>query len=427
MAKCVYPSCDAAVISGDGWGYCATCGGPMQACGRCGALNRSLARQCRSCSAPLEYKNVLRSGYGSAVRKWSSPDTKVVTQERFWLAPLPFAGWLWLLSAEGQLSRYSPFSGSLTPIVHLGQEFGCAAPLLQANMSIGSQWSQPAAAALSPEGAVAVGMIDGRQMRVALEAGELALADFTKEPCGLAGRDTDIHFFTRRNGSLSLVSASLKSGRIESRTDLPDEPIAGPLCCAGEVFYYTQAKLSWLSGTTLKSQSFPAGFQASLDPRDPVLRQGFGRLPFMVRESGFYIPGRQSNRPVFLLHRPGRGPAIIPISGESIYVQDGSGRPVLAQESRILILEDSVSKVATEDGQLIGMCPGFSTDELVVGMAQPSPASLRLRLYRAGVTADFFVQRDAFRESIGVYALGNSLSFCATLKDTTIGIYSWIC
>ena len=399
----------------------------MQACRRCGAFNRSLARYCRSCSAPFEYKTLLPDVYGSAIEKWTSPDRRILTQERFWLAPIAYGGWLWFLSAEGQLSKYSPFTGSLTPVVHLGQEYGCSAPLARIDMPTGTKWSQPGVVALSPHAITAVGMIDGRQMKIALDSGEVAVADFTKEPCGVEGGNKEAYFLTRRGDRLSLAVASLEAERIEKRFEIPESQVAGPLFCAGEVFVYSETRLHTISGGLLKSQSLPAGFCASVQARDSVLRQAFGHLPFMVKEAAFYIPGRQGNRPVFLLQKPGRGPAIIPVPGETTFMQDDSGRPVLALEGSVSVLEDSVARLAREDGQLSATCPAFACDDVVVGMAEPSPSALRLRIYRAGAMADFFVQRESFRESVGVYALGNSLSFCAALKDTTLGIYSWIC
>jgi hypothetical protein len=427
MAKCAYQSCGAEASTAGGSGYCDTCGGSMQACRRCGAFNRSLARYCRSCSAPFEYKTLLPDVYASAIKKWPAPDNQILTQERFWLAPIAYGGWLWFLSAEGQLSKYSPFTGSLTPVVHLGQEYGCSAPLDRIEMPTGGKWSQPGVVAISPDAITAVGMIDGRQMKVALDQGEVAVADFTKEPCGVAGGNKEAYFLTRRDERLSLAIANLETGRIEKRFEIPESQAGGPLFCGGEVFVYSETRVHSISGNQLKSQSLPAGFRASVQARDSALRQAFGRMPFMVKEQAFYIPGRQGNRPVFLLQKPGRGPAIIPVPGETTFIQDDSGRPVLALEGSVSVLEDSVARMVREDGQLSAMCPAFACNGTVVGMAEPSPSALRLRIYVADAVADFFVQRESFRESVGVYALGNSLSFCATLKDTTIGIYSWIC
>ena len=178
------------------------------------------------------------------------------------------------------------------------------------------------------------------------------------------------------------------------------------------------------------SYPFPAGFTATLDMRDKTLHQAFGRLPYMVRGSSFYIPGKQGGRPVFLMQKAGRGTsgqAIIPVSGEATFAQDGIGRPILAQESSISVLEDAVNRVVQEDAQLSAMYPALATDEIVVGMTEPSPSALRLRIYQGATRADFVVPKETFRESVGVYALGNSLTFCSTLRDTTIGIYSWIC
>src|ERR1035437_5210431 len=97
MAKCAYPSCDADAVACVKGGNCPICGGPMQACGRCGTLNRSLARQCRSCCGPLKYRDVLTGVYSSVVKKWPTPDKRLFTQERFWVTPVAFGGWLWLL------------------------------------------------------------------------------------------------------------------------------------------------------------------------------------------------------------------------------------------------------------------------------------------------------------------------------------------
>lgn len=430
MAKCTYPSCEAEATSREGWGYCETCGGPTQACSRCGALNRSLARQCRSCCAPFYYKDLVAGVFASAVKKWAAPDKRLFTQERFWVMPIAYGGWLWLLSAEGQLSRYSPFSGSLAPIVHLGQEYGRTAPMARAEMPAGEKWTQPAVVALSQSGIIAVGMIDGREVKVHLEFGETAVADFTKEPCGVEGGENEAYLLTRRNGRTCLAVVSLVTGKVESRIELPESRVAGPFRSAGHVHAYSETQLHVVSGGKVMSYPFPTGFTATVETRDQTLHQAFGRLPFMVRGSSFYIPGKQGGRPVFLMQKAGSGAsgqAIIPVSGEATYAQDGIGRPVLAQESSISVLEGAVNRVVQEDAQLSSMCPALVTDNVAVGMAEPSPSALRLRIYQDATRADFVVPRETFRESVGVYALGNSLTFCSTLRDTTIGIYSWIC
>jgi hypothetical protein len=428
MAACAYPNCDAEAAAGSRGGYCTTCGGPTQDCRRCGTINRSLARFCRSCSAPLTYKDWIPGAYESALKHWDSPHSRLVTQERFWIAPVAYAGWLWFISVEGQLSRYSPFSGSMTPLVHLGQVYGCAAPMARVEMPAGARWTQPGLAVLSPDGVVIVGMIDGHETKITLDAGETAVADFTKEPCGIEGGDHEVSFFTRRGDRASLVIASLATGRVETRIELTEcQQLAGPFRCAGQLFAYSESQLYTYSNGELKTRRFPAGFRPSMQARDPILRQAFGRLPFVVRGTAFYIPGRQANRPVFLLQKPTSGPAIIQVTGETTYGQDAYGRPVLAQDGRISVLEDSVNRVVKEDSQLTATCPAFAADDIVVGMAEPSPTSLRLRLYRSSGAADLILQRETLRESVGIYAVGNSLTFCAMLKDTTMGLYSWIC
>jgi hypothetical protein len=402
----------------------------MQACSRCGTLNRSLARQCRSCCSPFKYWDLLAGVYSSVVKKWPTPDKRLITQERFWVAPVAFGGWLWLLSAEGQLSQYSPFSGSLAPIVHLGEEYGRAAPIALAEMPVGDKWTQPAIVALSQRSIVAVGMIDSRELEIDLESDETAVADFTKEPCGVDGGENEAYLLTRRNARTYLASASFVSGRVESRIELPENRLAGPFRCGGYVYTYSETQLHVVAAGQVRSYPFPTGFKASLAARDQTLHQAFGRLPFMVKGSSFYIPGKQGVRPVFFMQKGGRGAsgaAIIPVAGESTYTQDGTGRPVLAQESTISVLEDAMSRVAQEDAQLSAMYPALAIDGVAIGMAEPSSSALRLRIYHGAMRADFLVEKGNFRESVGVYALGNSLTFCSTLKDTTVGIYSWIC
>ena len=402
----------------------------MQACSRCGTLNRSLARQCRSCCGPFKYRDLLAGVYASVVKKWPDPDKRLFTQERFWVTPVALGGWLWLLSAEGQLSRYSPFSGSLAPVVHLGEEYGRAAPMACGEMPAGDRWTQPAIVALSQRSIVAVGMIDSRELKIDLESDEVAVADFTKEPCGIDGGEKEAYLLTRRNGRTYLAVASLVSGKVESRIELPEKSLAGPFHCGGCVYTYSETQLHVVNAGQVCSYPFPTGFKASVETRDQTLHQAFGRLPFMVKASSFYIPGKQGGRPVFFMQRGGRGAsgaAIVPVAGETTYTQDGTGRPVLAQESSISVLEDAVSRVAEQDDQLSAMYPALAVDGITVGMAEPSSSALRLRIYHGATRADFLVQKESFRESVGVYALGNSLTFCSTLKDTTVGIYSWIC
>ena len=335
-----------------------------------------------------------------------------------------------MLSADGQLSRYSPFSGTLAPIVHLGQEYGRTAPMALAEMPAGEKCSQPAVVALSQSGIVAVGMIDGREVKVQLESDETAVADFTKEPCGVEGGEKEVFLLTRRSGRTWVAVVSLVTGKVENRIELPEGRVAGPFRSAGYIHAYSETQLHVVSGGKAMSYSFPTGFTATVDTRDKILHQAFGRLPYMVRGSSFYIPGKQGGRPVFLMQKAGRGTsgqAIIPVSGEATYAQDGIGRPILAQESSISVLEGAVNRVVQEDAQLTAMYPALVTDEIAVGMTEPSSSALRLRIYQGTTRADFVVPRETFRESVGVYALGNSLTFCSTLRDTTIGIYSWIC
>lgn len=426
MAMWICPSCEAKVAS-DG---CSLCGEPIQACGRCGTFNRSLARQCRSCCAAFKYHDVLFGVYSTVVKKWSAPDKCLFTQERFWVAPIAYGGWLWLQSTEGQLSRYSPFWGRLEPVVHLGEEYGCTAPMARAEMPAGEKWIQPSVIALSTKSITAVGMIDAREIKIKLESDETGVADFTKEPCGVEGAGQEAYLLTRRNGHTFLAIASFMTGKVESRIKLPESSVAGPFFCAGNVHVYSETHMHLISGGQVRSYAFPTGFKASVEIKNQTLHQAFGRLPFMVRGSTFYIPGTQGSRLVFLMHKTGSGAtgsAIIPVTGETTYLQDGIGRPVLAQEARISVLEDAVNRVVQEDAQLSSMYPALAIDGIAVGMAEPSPSTLRLRIYQNETRADFLVPRETFRESVGVYTLGKSLTFCSALKDTTIGIYSWIC
>jgi hypothetical protein len=299
-----------------------------------------------------------------------------------------------------------------------------------AEMPVGDKWTQPAIVALSRRGVVAVGMIDSRELRIDLESDETAVADFTKEPCGVDGGEKEAYLLTRRNANTYLAFASLITGKVASRIELPENRLAGPFRCGGYIYTYSETQLHVVATGQVRSYPFPTGFKASVETRDQILHQAFGRLPFMVKGSSFYIPGKQGGRPVFFMQKGGRGAsgaAIIPVTGEATYTQDGTGRPVLAQESSISVLEDAVSRVAEQDEQLSAMYPALVVDGITVGMAEPSASALRLRIYQGGTRADFVVQKENFRETVGVYTLGNSLTFCSTLKDTTVGIYSWIC
>jgi hypothetical protein len=430
MGMCPGESCRADTIPSDSGEYCAICGGPTQACSRCGTLNRSFAQQCRSCCAPFKFRDVLNGPYSSVVKKWSTPDKHLLTQERFWVAPIAFSGWLWLLSVEGQLSRYSPFSGSLAPVVHLGEEFGRTAPMARCQIPAGDRWTQPGIVALSERGVVAVGMLDSREIKIDLDPDETAVADFNHEPCGVDGGEKEAYLLTRRNALTYFTLANLVSGKVERRLLLPENRLAGPFRCGGCIYVYSETQLHVVAAGQVRSDPFPKGFKACVEPRNQTLHQAFGRLPFMVTDSLFYIPGNQSGRPVFFMQRGGRGVsggAIIPVGGETTYTQDGTGRPVLAQESAISILEGAVSTIAEADPQLSARHPALVVNGTTVGMAEPSSSSHRLRIYNGDARSDFLVQKETFRESVGVFPLGNSLTFCSTLKDATVGIYSWLC
>ena len=401
----------------------------MRACSACSALNRSLACRCRSCNAPFEYQRSFTAAWSGVAKSWATPAHVRPTHERFWLAPVAYAGWLWFLSVDGQLSRYSPFSGSFVSIVHLGEQYGRKASMVRAELAAGENRSQPAVVVLGESSLAAVGLIDYHQITIDLNPGETAFADVTKAPCGVAAAGTNAWFLTDLGGAISLVQASLMTGDVVERVPLPGEPLAGPFRCGGHTHVYSETRLYVVSDGEVASHAFPAGFKATVQSQNSALRPAFGRLPFMVTGSQFYIPGRLPSGPAFLRQHAGGtgGVATIPISGETTYAQDPTGRPVLAQDGSIAVLEDTANRVIQKDSQLSARYPAFAIDGIAVGMVEPSPTSLRLRIYQDAAKNDFVVSRDDFQDSVGLYAIGSSLTACVALRDTTVRLYSWIC
>lgn len=433
--RCVYPQCDGTLSLYGLAGFCQKCGEPIHGCPKCESPNRTFANFCRACGADLAHiPSQASTVLAETVAALSRPPVKALVSEAFWLAPLSWGGYLWLLSATGQIYRYSPFSNQAVPMQALGQGFGrCAFSIHEICSRHQPPETEPWFLTANRKSVKGFALVS-RQVReiVSLPDGEEVLSDSLENYVNLECDPTRVYFLTRAGPQISLTSADFLSGEVR-HFPLPAQSVVGPFRCGDIVFAYSETQLYSLRQDELRAHVFPAGFRAwtlqgARDLNQMFLKPAFGRRPYILCGYSVYIPGTNAGGNAFLLQylKGGvGGTAVIPLNEEATYSQDSAGRPIVSLSGRILTYSEASRQEVQSDPQLSPRLPSFVNGPVCAATAETAGGE-RIRFFADGKVVDVPVsQFPRYQECVGFYGLDLAVVMTYLTDSEHLGIASW--
>ncbi len=261
LSACAYPSCNGKVVTGSDIELCPSCGQTIQACTRCGATNRDLARYCRACGAVMQFPAPSAKVLIETASTFEKPLARGQIDDTFWLTPMAYCGRLLCLSMTGQVYRLSPRPPRATPIVAMGCGYGQGSFIIR-EIRTGDDWPEPWLIAASTFEVKGVSLVTGGE-RVFAEAadGESFVASSLEQYAAVEA-DAVALYLLKRKGQKLYLSAVPYNGPAAQDFPLPCDTAAGPFRCGDTVFAYSAKELCWISSSGIRSQPFTRGFAA---------------------------------------------------------------------------------------------------------------------------------------------------------------------
>lgn len=432
MATCIYPGCGGDLRKFDGAGYCVRCLEPVRVCGSCSGWNRGLAPHCRLCSQPLGSYPADCLALGQ-LDGWDRAKRHDVTiNENLWATPRAYGGYLWFLTAGGQLCRYSPFQGRYSEQHTFGPGVGYSTLLIGEIAPAGSNGRpprpEPFAITLNASNLIAFGMLSRTPIELPPPDGERFLADAVQEFQGMDSAGGAVWCLSaNQSGSISLVKADIAERRRE-KWDLGLKAAAGPVLVDSYTLAWGRDEFAVFDGEHVRKQPFPSGFSAALSAGGAACpRTGLGRRPAVVHDQDVYLPGSFGGKPAFanICVRAGVMPiATLRLQDAAAYAQDSESRLIVAAEGRLDQYQQANPNTVWADPQLRPDRPPFSGAGLHAGFVQSAAGELlRFRLRRSFDTN--LPPGKNILDSHGFCTAGPALLCTYTSSDGEAAITSW--
>lgn len=382
---CPYPDCDGEVVESHAYAHCLKCERPVLKCPKCGTSNRSFARHCRTCNQLIYFPETRRL-LPRADAELSGPEKQVVVNLPFWLSPVAYRGFLWCLSATGEVIEISPFKAKPHHFGTLGGGFGRSAFTItpQAGDDVGNL--APYLFAASPQALSGINLLTGEAAEfLPASAGEHLLSNFEEGYAGVESRGRTVFFLKRREGRLYLAALDLSAMTVEHYPVAGDE-IVGPLRAGDRVGIYSRNALYLLDAKGLREAArFPAAFSAWVTPgENSSLQPRVGRMPFIARPDSIYIPGTSRGVAGFLyvsLRGEAGGASFLPLAGESCCSQDASGHLLVARAGGIDMYEGITPQAVCRDTQVNAQSPAYHDDSLTAYFVRTAGSVESIRFY----------------------------------------------
>jgi len=346
MQDCPHPSCGGAVSAAGGAGLCRECREPAGACPSCGAWNRPFAQFCRVCGKPYRFEGADLGSLGAGVLdKLPREPAALEIPAEFWIAPVSFGGYLWVLSTDGGLWRVNPARGEVLPLLPLGPGFGRSSFVIRFLSLPGRRNPAPCLVAASPTAVAILNLAEPRAqpLLVPPESGGRFLADLEKDGfAAVAVHQGRVFVLERHGGALAMVSHQVATGAQERRR-LEASDAAGPLVIGNHVWAYNTASLLHVSGAGCSALPLAEGVTPfrSLAGGDDF-RFPLGSAVWLTAPDGVYLPARAADRSGFL-HLSSVHESLqqhfLALDGGFSYSADAGGRLIVAGGEKLVVFE----------------------------------------------------------------------------------------
>jgi hypothetical protein len=391
---CPYLNCNGQVADIISVGCCDKCASPVFICQKCAAGNRALARHCRNCNQAIAFPETGLHLGGETPAEIGAPTHRVTINRPFWVSPTVYKGFLWCLSAVGEVMRVSPFEGRAHHFGTLGESFGKSAFTITPRPEDESDGLPPYLLAASPDVLSGINLITGEVREfLRASAGERFLSNFEEGYVGIESHERNIFFLKKRNEVFYLARLDLSTLTTQEYA-LPEKDVVGPQRIGNSVCVYSRSALYLLSNGEMKEAiRFSSNFTAwALPGENAQLQSRVGRLPFLVRQHAIYIPGASGTVPGFLyvsLGNRGSNMSFFPLTGEASCSQESGGRLLIARDGGVDMYEGLTARSVCLDPQLNPQSPSYYDESLTACFVKTTGGVETLRFYYGKIIRDY--------------------------------------
>jgi len=408
---------------------CKACGRPISLCPRCQTPNSTFARYCRHCGEPKDRQapDFLTREKPTLVAPSSGQAEPRLIQvdEPFWVAPVEYREYLWLVSARGAAYRLSVSSDEAEHVCSFGDGFGSMSfSITEVPGDPGEKDWTPYLLAANPGGISGLNLITLEVRKfLQLDRNEHILASFRDKYVTLVSDGRHAYFLKTRGTQTYLSACDLLSGQCDEHP-LGSQPVAGPFSVGRDVGVYSKDHVRVLAGGDLREYRMPRNFDPWVSPSESgEMQTPLGRMPFMSYGRFIYIPGwhvergaesRVAGLRVFsLVNGAADSTDFIPAREEASYWPDTEGHPVIAQKGAISVYEGGRGRVVLRGEQLVGRGPAFHEKDLTLCFTRSSWSGELLSLYQgAKVVSELpFTYYPDYRLAGGYYRTVGAVSF----------------
>jgi hypothetical protein len=363
----------------------------------------------------------------------------IAVDEPFWVAPVEYREYLWLLSTRGAVYRLSLAADEAEHVGSFGDGFGSIPfSIVEVPDDTGTKNWTPYLIAANGGGVSGLNLVtlETRQF-LRLAANEHILASFRDKYVTLIADGRHAYFLKTRGTQTYLSACDLLGGRCEDYP-LGSQPVAGPFSVGRDVGVYSKDRVRVLENGGVKEYPLPKNFEPWLSPSESGgVQTPLGRMPFISQGRSVYIPGRHVERGAddgaaglrvfsFVNGSPPNTEFIF-AREEASYSQDAEGRPVIAQSGVITVYDGGRGRVVRRGEQLVGRGPAFHENDLTLCFTRPRWGGELLSLYQGGdiLCEHPLTYYDDYRLAGGFYRTAGALTFVYRTAKDFIRLLVW--
>jgi hypothetical protein len=406
---------------------------------KCGSANQSLALFCRRCGHPVTFPQLSAAALdpNSVNRAFSDSKQPVVRyfSQHFECAPVVFCGFVWAISATGDVWRLTPANGQPSVLGSLGSGFG-GSPLTLGHFPVHNGTKVPLLLAVSRETIAAWNLAAGEGPSTLARAngnGRFLASLSSDGYVGVACLDDRVFALLESDGAVDLFSCR-GSGGDEWRGVAAPPPIAGPLVIDRQVCCYSRDTIYWLNNEgQLTPYAVGRGIRLLPSPKDPPGFLPPGAFPWILGGRGAYLPAQMAGVFGLLFVRFGAdGPTsqFVALPRGASYSQAADGRLLVCRRGQLLLFDDGGGAPQHTDPQMSASGVEYYDAPLYVYCAETAGRlMLHVHLRGSGIELDMALPHGQGESTMTRFAAAGDAFvlpfFDQQLDKLDIGVAIW--